>query len=105
MARCFSRSFCRRRIQAEEVSISNSIGSLRFLGAMEWREFVETMRIVEQTLRKDPGGVYGMMDFATRDCYRHVVEEIAKSSPLSENEVAHEPIRLARESAAEKDGN
>ena len=28
---------------ADQVSISNSIGSLRFLGAMDWREFVETM--------------------------------------------------------------
>ena len=65
---------------ADQVSISNSIGSLRFLGAMDWREFVETMSVVEQTLREDPGGVYGKMDFATRDRYRHVVEKIAKSS-------------------------
>ena len=65
---------------ADQVSISNSIGSLRFLGAMDWREFVETMSVVEQTLREDPGGVYGRMDFATRDRYRHVVEKIAKSS-------------------------
>ena len=47
---------------ADQVSISNSIGSLRFLGAMDWREFVETMSVVEQTLREDPGGVYGRMD-------------------------------------------
>ena len=67
---------------ADQVSMSNSIGSLRLLGAMDWREFVETMSIVEQTLREDPGGVYGKMDFATRDRYRHVVEKAAKSSPL-----------------------
>ena len=41
---------------ADQVSISNSIGSLRVLGAMDWREFVETMSVVEQTLREDPGG-------------------------------------------------
>ena len=39
---------------ADQVSISNSIGSLRFLGAMDWREFVETMSVVEQMLREDP---------------------------------------------------
>ena len=39
---------------ADQVSISNSIGSLRFLGAMDWRDFVETMSVVEQTLREDP---------------------------------------------------
>ena len=64
---------------ADQVSISNSIGSLRFLGAMDWREFVETMSVVEQKLREDPGGLYGRMDFATRDRYRHVVEEIAQA--------------------------
>jgi cyclic beta-1,2-glucan synthetase len=85
---------------ADQVSISNSIGSLRFLEAMDWREFVETMSVVEQTLREDPGGVYGQMDFATRDRYRHVVEQIAKSSRLSESEVARKAIQLVHEGAA-----
>ncbi len=42
------------------------------------------------------------MDFATRDRYRHVVEKIAKSSRLSEGEVARKAIQLAREGAARK---
>ena len=87
---------------ADQVSISNSIGSLRFLGAMDWREFVETLSVVDQALREDAGGVYGRMDFATRDRYRHAVEKIAKSSPLSEDSVARKAIQLARESAADK---
>ena len=87
---------------ADQVSMSNSIGSLRFLDAMDWRAFVETMSDVERTLREDTGGVYGKMDFPTRDRYRHVVEKIAKNSRLSESEVAREAIRLARESAAKK---
>ncbi|MBN2437751.1 MAG: cyclic beta 1-2 glucan synthetase [Deltaproteobacteria bacterium] len=94
-----------RQQAAEQVSMSNSIGSLRFLDEMDWQKFVETMSFVEQTLRMDPSGVYGLMDFGTRDRYRHVVEEIAKKSPLSENEVAHEAIRLAVEGAAEKAGD
>ncbi|MBN1548219.1 MAG: hypothetical protein JW902_16330, partial [Syntrophaceae bacterium] len=80
---------------ADQLSISNSIGSLRFLGPMDWRNFVETMSVVEQTLSEDPAGMYGRMDFATRDQYRHVVEKMAKSSPLSENEVARIAISLA----------
>src|SRR3989304_1434090 len=89
---------------ASQVSISNSISSLRFLGAMDWRVFVETMSVVEQKLQEDPGGVYGKMDFATRDRYRHVVEEIAKNSRYSEREVARRAIQLAREGAARKGG-
>jgi cyclic beta-1,2-glucan synthetase len=82
---------------ADQVSIGNSIGSLRFLGATDWREFVEAMSLVEQTLREDPGGIYGRMDFATRDRYRHVVEKVAKNSPVSEAEVALQAVELARE--------
>ena len=84
---------------ADQVSMSNSIGSLRFLGAMDWQEFVETMSDVDQVLREDPGGVYSKMDFSTRDRYRHVVEKIAKQSRFSESEVARTAIRLAHEGA------
>ena len=90
---------------ADQVSMSNSIGSLRFLGAMDWREFVETMSIVKQILDEDPADVYGKMDFASRDRYRHVVEKIAKSSQRPETEVARQAIRLAQEAAARKGGD
>ena len=88
---------------ADQVSISNSIGSLRLLGAMDWREFVEKMSIVEQTLCEDPADVYGLMDFATRDRYRHVVEKVAKSSRYSESEITRTAIHLAQ-AAAERTG-
>ena len=83
-----------------QVSISNTIGSLRVLGATDWREFVEAMSFVERTLRRDPGGLYARMDFQTRDHYRHAVEEIAKGGQLSEIEVARKAIDLACEVAA-----
>ena len=67
---------------------------------MDWREFVETMSAVEQILREDTGGIYGRMDFATRDRYRHVVEKIAKHSRLSESEVARAAIQLAHQNAS-----
>ncbi len=82
---------------ADQVSIGNSIGSLRFLGAMDWREFVEAMSGMERVLRGDPAQVYSAMDFGTRDRYRHVVEEIAKRSELTEEEVATTAVGLARE--------
>ncbi|MEO5583020.1 MAG: cyclic beta 1-2 glucan synthetase, partial [Saprospiraceae bacterium] len=82
---------------ADQVSMSNSIGSLRLLGSMDWRDFVESHSIVEQTLREDHGGIYGLMDFTTRDRYRHMVEQIAKQSPVSENQVARIAITLMQE--------
>ncbi|HEX5463901.1 MAG TPA: glycosyltransferase family 2 protein, partial [Burkholderiales bacterium] len=87
----------------DQVSVSNSIGSLRLLSAMDWREFVETMSVVEQTLRRDPAGVYGRMEFATRDSYRHVVETLATRSAATEGEIAGAAIRLAQQSAVAED--
>ena len=85
---------------AAQVSISNSIASLRFLSAMDWREFVETMSLVEHALRGDPQNTYAKMDFATRDRYRHAVERTAKLSPHTELEVAEAAIRMANASVA-----
>jgi len=84
---------------ADQVSISNSIGSLRFLGALDWREFVESMSYVEQLLHDDPAEAYISMDFNTRDHYRHVIEKIAKKCDFSEIEVARKSIELAKNGA------
>ncbi|MEP6607994.1 MAG: glucoamylase family protein, partial [Burkholderiaceae bacterium] len=83
---------------SHQVSISNSIGSLRLLSAIDWREFVEQMSVVEQILRTDPAGVHGAMEFATRDSYRHATEQIARRTALSEAEVAVRAIDLAQAS-------
>jgi cyclic beta-1,2-glucan synthetase len=84
---------------ADQVSISNSIGSLRLLGAMDWRAFVESHSIVEKILLQDHDGIYEQMDFATRDRYRHVVERISKKSTSSEEEVARIAIQLSHGNA------
>ncbi len=80
----------------DQVSIGNTIGSLRWLAAIDWRAFVESISVVEQALREDPAGVYPRMDFSTRDRYRHAVEELAKEGRVDEGEVARKAIELAR---------
>jgi cellobiose phosphorylase len=90
---------------ADQVSISNSIGSLRSLGATDWRVFVETMSSVEHILRDDVDGVYGAMDFATRDRYRHVVARLAVKSGLPETAVARTAIGLVELSRASSTGS
>ena len=87
---------------ADQVSIGNSINSLRFLSSTDWRQFVESQSVVEQVLREDPAEVYAGMDFTTRDRYRHAVEQIARRSRLSEYEVAHKAIQLAKAQTTDK---
>ena len=89
--------------QAEhQVAIGNSIGSLRLLGATDWRSFVEAVSVVDATLRADPAGVYPAMDFTTRDQYRRAVEQISKGSPTSEDQVARKVVELARGEQAKR---
>jgi hypothetical protein len=80
---------------ANQVSVSSSIGSLRFLSSMDWCSFVESMSLVTSILRQDPAAVFDRMDFVTRDGYRHVVERLAKYCGLAESEVAQHAVNLA----------
>lgn len=80
---------------ADQLSVSNSIGSLRFLGGVDWHDFVEKHSIVERILSGDRHDTYTRMDFATRDQYRHVVERLAKKARVKESLVAQTAIDLA----------
>jgi cellobiose phosphorylase len=87
---------------ADQVSVSNSMGSLRLLAASDWRDFVESLSAVEALLRQDPAAVYANMDFLTRDHYRHVVERLARSTGTTESAVAQAAID-ASQAASEHD--
>lgn len=82
---------------ADQVSISNSIKSLRLLSTTEWKSFVENLSEVNKILCKDLDGIYQNMDFATRDYYRHIIESIAKKSAFSETDIAEMVINMAAE--------
>ncbi|WP_260295429.1 GH36-type glycosyl hydrolase domain-containing protein [Sedimenticola hydrogenitrophicus] len=93
-----------RTAAANQISIANSIGSLRFIGAMDWRNYVESLSAVERILREDPMGVHAGQNFTTRDRYRHVVEDVARGASCSESTVARAAIMLAQ-TAAERLGD
>jgi cellobiose phosphorylase len=88
---------------ADQLSVGNSIGSLRLLGKLDWRKFVESMSATERILRRDPAGIYAEMDFATRDRYRHAVEASARNGKLTEPEVAQAALDLATQAGAGSD--
>ena len=90
-----------QRQAADQVSVGNSITSLRQLQVVDWREFVERHSVVERELRQDPSGVYALMDFGTRDHYRHVVERLARYGDHTELEVARQAVALTRQAEAD----
>ncbi|MGE5461770.1 MAG: glucoamylase family protein, partial [Syntrophothermus sp.] len=78
-----------------ETQVINSILNLRLIATIDWKEFFESTSLLEQTLRRDPGGVYSQSDFQTRNHYRGVVEELARGSALQEIEIAGQALDLA----------
>lgn len=82
---------------AQQVSIGNSIGSLRLLAMIDWHDLVERTSVVEATLREDPAGVYAAMEFASRDHYRHVVERLARAGTLDETDTARVVLEASRQ--------
>jgi len=79
-----------QRQAAMNVTVRNVIMSMSLMSALDWTEFFETVSLVDEVLRAGPN--YAAMDFATRDAYRHAVEELARGSGRPELEVAREAI-------------
>jgi len=80
---------------ANETIVANCFLSLRLLSATDWNVFFEQTSRVEQILRCDPAEIYADMDFETRNSYRSVIEELARHSNFSEEEVALATVEFA----------
>lgn len=77
-----------RRHAADQLTLSSAVKALRRLTFLDWNTVFERVCAVDQVFRDDPQAMYRELDFATRDSYRHAVEEIAARSQLSEVAVA-----------------
>jgi cyclic beta-1,2-glucan synthetase len=89
------------RQAAAQVTIGNIISSMRLLSKIDWHDFFEDVSLVDPVLCKDPAAVYGIMDRATRDSYRKVIERISKRTTFSEIQVAQKAIELAQKQISE----
>ena len=78
-----------------QTSVANIITSMRLLSTLDWRDFFESVSRVDRVLGEDPAGAYRGMDFATRDCYRHNVERIARRTRAAEIEVARRVVEFS----------
>ena len=77
-----------QRQAASQVTVGNIITSMRLISTLDWREFVESLSLVDKFLSQDPAGVYSQMDFSGHDRYRHQIERISKRTGVSEIEIA-----------------
>lgn len=84
-----------RRQATAQVTVANIITSMRLLSIIDWREFFESVSLIDPRLTSDPAGAYARMDFVTRDHYRHVIERLARRTGVNELEVAQRALDLA----------
>ncbi|MGZ8513671.1 MAG: GH36-type glycosyl hydrolase domain-containing protein [Candidatus Limnocylindrales bacterium] len=87
-----------QRQASMNVTVRNVITSMRLISWFDWAQFVESVSLIDEALRGQNG--FAAMDFATRDRYRHAIEEIARGSGRTELEVARAALAMANPSPA-----
>ncbi|MBL7661248.1 carbohydrate-binding protein [bacterium] len=87
-------------LAADQVSIANTITSLKTLSYVDWKEWFESISKVDLELSLDPTRLYGKSDFNTRDRCRKHIERIAKRSELNERQIAAKALALAEHGAS-----
>ena len=80
-----------QRQAAMNVTVRNVILSMGLLSALDWGAFFESVSLVDEVLQA--GTDCGALDFATRDRYRHAIEELARGSDRSELDVARATVQ------------
>ncbi len=93
------RQFTFQQLATNETIVANCFLSLRLLGTTDWKDIFEQISRVEQILRDEPAKIYANMDFETRNNYRSVIEELARHSNFSEEQIASTAVEFSREAA------
>jgi cyclic beta-1,2-glucan synthetase len=91
-----------QRQAAMNVTVRNVITSMRLISAFDWAEFFESVSLVDAMLWTDTP--FAAPDFATRDRYRHAIEELSRCSQHAELEVARRAVLHARQFRGDAQG-
>lgn len=86
-----------------QISVGNTLTSLTTIDQCNWREWFESVSLVDDILRKDPAGLYRISDFTTRDTLRHHIEKIAKRISKADSFVAEAVLQCAQETKSAND--
>lgn len=75
--------------------MKNAFTSLRLLAELDMSETLERVNRTEAVLRRDPAGIYPLMDEETRHEYRRELARIAEKAHITEYEAAKRAVELA----------
>lgn len=85
-----------------QITIGNTIRSLKNMGSIDWHEWFEEVSLVDQVLVQDPDGLYQASDFTTRDRARKEIESIARSLKTKETEIAKKLLDFKQQQPDQK---
>ena len=71
---------------AANLTVRNIITSMRLISAFDWRNFFESVSLVNEIFNVNP--TFAAIDFTTQDQYLHSLEELAKGSKQTEIDIA-----------------
>jgi len=97
-----SKAACDRLSLEDSERAARAIANLAQIAVIPWNDFFDRSSLVQETLKGDPSGFYGLMDFESRDRYRRAVEEIAAWSRQDEISVAAQAVSIACSACAEE---
>lgn len=80
----------------DQEIVAHSVAGLQLLERVEWNDFFEEVSLVQEILLTDPAQAYGQMDFDTRNRYRDVIEQLARTTGRAEHWIAQQAIELAQ---------
>ena len=88
---------------AMNVTVRNIITSMRLMTDFDWSEFFESVSLADEMLRNETN--FAEMDFATRDSYRHAIEDLSRGSHHSEIEVVRRVVGRIKQALPEPPGD
>ncbi len=81
------------RMSAGNARIGNIVRSLRALDDIDWKDWFVSVARVDAVLRA--GSNFAELDFTSQDQYRRAIEEIARWSQASEEDVAKRALEIS----------
>jgi len=83
------------QIVDDDSVVGNCVTSLRTLATQDWKDFFESVCVIERILELDPAEIYSTMDFDTRNSYRTAIENLAYQTKQPEESIARQAIALS----------
>lgn len=83
------------QVKGAEGSLGRILGAIDRVQKATWKKLFQELSVTDAILCTDPAGAYAHMDFGSRGSYRSTVEQLARYSHKSEEQIARTAVKMA----------